>query len=370
MKKLFSLLLAIVMVVGLAACGNSAGSDATSAASEANASTDSGETTVQTAVAGACWYNFADTFISSARQTLENIAAADGTIKITSADSQGAIETQTSNVNNFYTQGIDYLVLNNLNTSGISEICAAANKEGVTLVFANTDSPSDEDFENYENIWFVSSRAEQSGEIMGEALLEYWNAHPEADRNGNGQMDYIMLLGSQGSYDTIMRSGESVRVLEEGGVSLNNIGGDQLCEWSRATAMEKVAALLANFGDDVDAIIACNDDMALGAVEALKAAGFFGDGEYIPVTGVDATAVGVEAVQEGTLLVTSLNNPVNLAKGVYKTMWLLQNGQEVTTEAVNLPGVEVEGHRVWLSYTAITPDNIDDASYDINDTDF
>lgn len=351
MKKLISIVLVLVMVMSLAACGGSGKSGGAK-------------------VAGVCWYNFADTFISASRQTLENISAADGTIKVTCADSQGAVETQTSNVNNFYTQGVDYLVVNNLNTGAISEMCAQANKEGTTLIFANTDSPSDEDFATYENIWYVSSRAEQSGVIMGEALLEYWNAHPEADRNGNGQMDYIMLLGTQGNYDTMMRSGESVRVLQEAGVALNCIGGEQICEWSRSTAMEKVAALLANYGGDVDAVIACNDDMALGAIEALKAAGFFGDGEYIPVAGVDATAVGVEALEEGTLLITSLNSPVNLAKAIYKVMYLLNEGKEVTTETINLPGVEVEGHRVWLSYTAITTENTADAAYDIKDTAF
>lgn len=323
------------------------------------------------ATAGVCWYNFADTFISSARQTLENIAEADGTIEISSADSQGAIETQTSNMNNFYSQGVDYMVLNNLNTSAISDLCALAAEEETTLIFANTDSPSDEDFETYDNIYFVSSAAEQSGIIMGEALRDYWNEHPEADRNGNGKLDYIMLLGLQGSYDTIMRSTKSIGVLEEAGIEVNCIGGEQICDWSRATAQEKVQALLANYSEDVDAVIACNDDMALGAIEALKAGGFFTDeSTYLPVCGVDATAVGCEALEEGTLLVTAMNNPVALAKGVYKVMYLLENGEEVTQETIGLDGATVEGHRVWMNYTAITKENLDEASYDINDTSF
>ena len=369
-NKAISLMLAGVMALGMVGCGGS--STSTSTAASTSGAAGSTTASADAPVVGVCWYNFADTFIANARQCLENVAAADGSLQISAADSQGAIETQTSNINNFYTQGVDYLVVNNINTSAISQMCKQANDEKTTLIFANTDSPTDEDFATYDNIYFVSSRAEQSGQIMGEALLDYWENHPEADRNGNGKLDYIMLLGMQGNYDTLMRSGESVKVLTNAGVDVNCIGGEQICEWSRATAQEKVAALLANYSDDIDAVIACNDDMALGAIEALKAGGFFtgADDKYIPVCGVDATAVGVQAIEEGTMLVTSLNSPVALGKGLYKTMYLLNKGEELTTENLDIPGAEVEGHRVWLSYTKITKDNIADASYDVTDTSF
>ncbi|HOG61691.1 MAG TPA: hypothetical protein PKX76_10275, partial [Flexilinea sp.] len=70
------------------------------------------------------------------------------------------------------------------------------------------------------------------------------------------------------------------------------------------------------------------------------------------------------------LLVASLNNPVKLGKAVYKTMWLLENGKEVTTETLGMDGVEVEDHRIWINYTPITKDNIEDAKYDITDPSF
>ena len=69
----------------------------------------------------------------------------------------------------------------------------------------------------------------------------------------------------QGNYDTLMRSTKSVEALTNAGVDVACIGGEQICEWSRATAQEKVAALLANYSDNIDAVISCNDDMALGA---------------------------------------------------------------------------------------------------------
>ncbi len=380
-KKALALLLGICMIT-MTACGNASsqtsGEAPASTADEGAADDAAGAEDAQaqgeaagSAVAGVVWYNFADTFISNARQTLINIGAADGTITITDADSTNDVSTQTSNMNNFFTQGVDYLVLNNINTGAITEICDQIQAEGCYGIFANTDTPSDEDFAKNDKLYSVSSVATQSGTIMGEALAEYWQAHPEADRNGNGKLDYVMLLGIQGHYDTTVRSQYSVQALEDAGIEVNNIGGEIICDYSRATAQEKVAALLANYSDDIDAVIACNDDMALGAIEALKAGGFFnGDDTYLPVCGVDATVNGCQAIKDGTLLVTALNNPVMLAKSIYKVMYLTNSGQEVTTESMGLEGVSVEGHRVWLDYSPVTIDNVDQATYDINDTAF
>lgn len=380
-KKALALLLGICMIT-MTACGNASsqtsGEAPASTADEGAADDAAGAEDAQaqgeaagSAVAGVVWYNFADTFISNARQTLINIGAADGTITITDADSTNDVSTQTSNMNNFFTQGVDYLVLNNINTGAITEICDQIQAEGCYGIFANTDTPSDEDFAKNDKLYSVSSVATQSGTIMGEALAEYWQAHPEADRNGNGKLDYVMLLGIQGHYDTTVRSQYSVQALEDAGIEVNNIGGEIVCDYSRATAQEKVAALLANYSDDIDAVIACNDDMALGAIEALKAGGFFtGDDTYLPVCGVDATVNGCQAIKDGTLLVTALNNPVMLAISIYKVMYLTNSGQEVTTESMGLEGVSVEGHRVWLDYSPVTIDNVDQATYDINDTAF
>ncbi len=382
-KKLVSVILSAAMITSmLAGCGSAAGAGASDAGEAAGAGTaDVGAAAQETAdstetaqagdvpVAGVCWYNFADTFISNARQSLINVSKADGAISIVDADSQNDTATQTNNMNNMFSKDVDYFVLNNINTGAIDDICDQILAQGCYGIFANTDSPSDENFAKNEKLYSVSSVATQSGDIMGEAIVDYWNANPDADRNGNGKLDYIMLLGIQGHYDTTVRSQYSVQKIADAGIEMNQIGGELVCEYSRAKAQETIAALLANYSDEVDCIIACNDDMALGAIEALKAGGFFGDdGKKVIVTGVDATAVGCDAVREGTLLVTALNNPITLAKSVYKVMKLTNAGEEVTTEAMGIDGVTVEGHRVWIDYKAITKDNVDDASYDVNDT--
>lgn len=356
MKKALSLLVAFAMALSLVACG---GSDSSAAGGSSAAASGSGEAT---ATAGVCWYNFGDTFIANARNTLNEAAAADGTIKVVDADSLNDVATQTSNINNFYTQGVDYLVLNNINNNAIAEIIEQAKEEDVTLIFANTNSPTEEEFAMYDKVYHVSSVATQSGTIMGEALAEYWNEHPEADRNGNGKLDYIMLLGIQGHYDTEVRSSYSLQALADAGIETECVQ-ETICNYQRADAQNQVASILQARKDDIDAVIACNDDMALGAIEALKAAGFFGEGEYIPVVGVDATANGVEALKEGTMLCTALNNPVILGNSVYKLMTVLEQGEEPTQENIGIEGTVVEGHHIYINYVGITAENTEDAAY-------
>ena len=318
---------------------------------------------------GALWYNFGDTFIAIARQCLINIAGADGSFDLSDADSMNDVPTQTNNLNNMLTQGREYIVINNINDNDVDNVIQGIIDQGSKVVMANCSAASDETYAaNEGKLYLVTSQATQSGTIMGEKLAEYWAAHPEADRNGNGKLDYIMLLGIQTHYDTIVRAQYSIEAVQAAGIEVNNIGGDVVCEYQRAQAQDKVAALLANYSDDLDAVIACNDDMALGAIEALKAGGFFGNGAYIPVCGVDATAAGQEAVAEGTMLVTALNNPVKLAQSIYKVLKLMDAGEAVTTESVGIDGVSVDGAKVWISYIGITKDNLADAAYDVNTT--
>lgn len=318
---------------------------------------------------GALWYNFGDTFIAIARQCLINIAGADGSFDLSDADSMNDVPTQTNNLNNMLTQGREYIVINNINDNDVDNVIQGIIDQGSKVVMANCSAASDETYAaNEGKLYLVTSQATQSGTIMGEKLAEYWAAHPEADRNGNGKLDYIMLLGIQTHYDTIVRAQYSIEAVQAAGIEVNNISGDVVCEYQRAQAQDKVAALLANYSDDLDAVIACNDDMALGAIEALKAGGFFGNGAYIPVCGVDATAAGQEAVAEGTMLVTALNNPVKLAQSIYKVLKLMDAGEAVTTESVGIDGVSVDGAKVWISYIGITKDNLSDAAYDVNTT--
>ncbi|MDR0639168.1 MAG: galactose ABC transporter substrate-binding protein [Spirochaetaceae bacterium] len=314
-------------------------------------------------VAGVCWYNFADTFIANARSTLNKAAQADGAIVIRDADSLGEIPTQTSNVNNLLTQGVNILAVNNINFSGKAELITLAKNNNIPLLIINSDSPSEAEFALYDPVYHISSVADQSGRIMAEHAVKYWKAHPEADRNKNGKLDYVMLLGLVDHYDTQARAKYSIEGVQAAGISTNLVQ-EAICSYQRNEAQNQVASILQARQDDVEFIFACSDDMALGAIEALKAAGFFkGPGTFMPVVSVDATAVAVQAIKEGTLLGTALNNPVILGNATYKVMKLLLEGKEINDANLAIPGTRVVGHHVYIDFVPIDAGNTAAAAY-------
>ena len=144
-RKVISVLLSLGMISALVTgCSSSSGTEeTTSTDTAAEASADTEETADEaadteetastgeaSATAGVIWYNFADTFIANARQCLNNVAAADGTISITDADSQNDIATQDNNLNNFITQKPKYLVINNINNPAADTIAATCTESG------------------------------------------------------------------------------------------------------------------------------------------------------------------------------------------------------------------------------------------------
>jgi len=127
--------------------------------------------------------------------------------------------------------------------------------------------------------------------------------------------------------------------------------------WDRVKGQEKMAAFLTST-DNIEVVIANNDDMALGAIEALKAAGYFGaDGKYMPVVGVDATSPAIEAVKDGTMLGTVLNDSVNQGTASVNVAVAAAQGKEITSDSI---GYEMTGTQyVWIPYVKVVKENVD-----------
>jgi len=81
-------------------------------------------------------------------------------------------------------------------------------------------------------------------------------------------------------------------------------------DWSRVEAQKRISALLGSFKvGSIEAVICGNDEMALGAIEALKVAGAFkGDADFVPVIGVDGTSYALDSIADGEMLGTVMGD--------------------------------------------------------------
>ena len=127
---------------------------------------------------------------------------------------------------------------------------------------------------------------------------------------------------------------------------------NETANWNRAQAAARTAQWLEEFGDGIEVIFSNNDDMALGAIDALAST----PRERWPlIVGVDATAPALEAVAAGQLYGTVHNDGRGQAQAMLDLTLALWNGED-PGQAVDL----AEGHYVWLPYRQVTLENLDE----------
>ncbi|MGI6085887.1 MAG: galactose ABC transporter substrate-binding protein [Acetivibrionales bacterium] len=304
---------------------------------------------------GCAIYKFDDTFMTSVRNNIAEAAKDKADIEI--VDSQNSQATQNDKVDLFITKKVNSLAINPVDRTAAGVILEKAKKKDIPIVFFNKE-PLPEDMQKWDKVYYVGAKAEESGTMSGEIVVDYWKANPDADINGDGVMQYVMLKGEPGHQDAELRTEYSIKAVEEAGIKVEKLAEDTGM-WDRVKGQEKMAAFLAKHGDAIEVVFANNDDMALGAIEALKAAGYFKDGKFMPVVGVDATAPALQALEEGTLLGTVLNDAKNQGRATFNIAYTLGKGETPTKENI---GYEItDGKYVWVPYKKILKENMVEA---------
>jgi len=319
MKKFWATFLAGAMMLSLAACGSSSNetTPATTAAETTAAESTIAETVseAETTAAGeklkigVCIYKFDDNFMTLYRQELQTYLEETYNAEVVVVDGKNDQAEQTNQIENFISQGVDVLILNLVQASStetVAQICADA---GVPAVFINRE-PDESELERWttEGIaaTYVGADARQSGTFQGEIILDTPN---KGDINGDGKVSYIMLIGDPENVDAQYRTEYSVKALTDAGITVDELFA-QRGDWDQGKGQELTATALSQFGDQVEVVFANNDAMALGAIEAIEAAGRKMN-EDIYLVGVDALDEATAAIQEGRMTGTVLNDHIS-----------------------------------------------------------
>ena len=313
MKKLIALVLAIVLVFGLVACGAKDGG-------------------VKTYKVGVAIYNYNDNFMTLYRQEIENYfkTLETETVKyeVTMVDGKNDMAEQTNQIDTFITQKMDVIICNLVQTSSAEVIIDKVVAADIPLILINREPLGDNGDESYEGILnnekvcYVGADARQSGTYQGEMVLAL---DDKGDVNGNGTVDYVMIIGDPENPDAQYRTEYSIKALTDAGVAVNELVSN-VGNWDQAKGQEIAAAALAQFGDEIDVIFCNNDGMALGAAAAISAAGRT-VGEDIYLLGVDALAECQEMVQNGTMTGTVLNDHIGQSHAAVDAAVAALNGE-------------------------------------------
>lgn len=300
-------------------------------------------------VIGVVIASFDDTWRTGVRNVLYKLA--EGKVGMNIWTAENSQDNQNKKVDLLISNKVDVLVVNLVEKSAAPLIIDKAKKADIPVIFFNVE-PSQDDLKRWDKVYYVGAKAEQSGTMQGQILVQYFKSNPTKD----GIIRYVMIKGPEDHQDAILRTKFSVKAMEEAGLQVKLIAED-LAMWDRAKGQEKMQNFLQAYDGSIDCVIANNDDMALGAIDALKAKGYFKNGKYMPVVGVDNTSTAVKAVKEGTLLGTVLNDAVNQGDALFNLSTVLAKDQEPSKANFSWP--ITDNKYVWIEYKKITKDNVE-----------
>ena len=266
---------------------------------------------------------FDDLWLTTMRDAMTEYAKTDPNIELVMVDSKEDVATQLGQVENFVAQKMDAIVLVPANTDATDPMTKAAQDAKIPLVYVNrmpANLPA--------GVAFVGSNSIDAGIFQME-----WIA-----KKLNGKGNVVIMMGNL-SQEAAQKRTEGVKQVAAKFPDIK-ITKEQTAVWDRAKGLALMENWLAT-GDQIDAVASNNDEMAIGALSAIEAAGKLGK---IIVGGVDASPDALAEMDKGRLNVTVFQN----AKG--------QGGGGIKAAAALARGEKVESP-VWIPYELVTPEN-------------
>lgn len=323
MKKISSIVICLILLCGmLTGCGNSA----------------TRQEELKNLKIGISVYDQYDTFISEMLEAVEKHAKEMEdtygiTITLDVQNAGGNQVTQNDQMDYFIDRNFDIVCINLVDRTDASTIIERGKSANIPIIFFNRELV-EEDLERWDKLYYVGAEALESGIIQGKVLVEKLEEDfASVDQNGDGIIQYVMLEGEAGHQDSIVRTMYAVNTVTEAGYEVEKLS-DEIANWNRDQGKTKMVQWMQEFGAQIEVVFANNDDMALGAVDALKEAGYYKDKDKTPpvVLGIDGTKGGLEAVEKGYFLGTVLNDSAGQARGMLELAYSIASGNELQSE--------------------------------------
>ena len=265
---------------------------------------------------GLCLYRFDDTFISNVRQEIEEYAKEyekehDIKINLEVVDARDNQNTQNHQVERFVSLDYDILLINVVDRFAASNMIETAVGANIPIVFFNR-KPVDDDLNRADNIYYVGAGPKAAGIEQAKIIINAYNENPHSiDIDGDGVINYVLLEGEPSHQDSLVRTEWVIKTLQENNIPINKLNG-AIGNWERAQGSALMEDFLNKYSN-IDLVISNNDDMGLGAIDAIERANNI---TGIKVVGIDGTKEALEAINEGKLLGTIESDKKEYAKAV------------------------------------------------------
>ena len=284
---------------------------------------------------GASIARFDDNFLTVMRNGMVDHAGKLDGVELQVEDANDDVAKQLDQVKNFVAAGVDAIIVNIVDTSAGAAMSAAAGN--TPLVYVNREPDNVNELPATQA--FVASNEIESGTLEAFQICRNLRAKGKA----GGATGYLMN-GQLSNQAAVQRSKDVHDVIGMDMCNFMKLIDEQTANWSRDEAQSLMTNWLSS-GEAFDFVIANNDEMAIGAIQAMKAAGI--DMEAVEVGGVDATQDALSAMQAGELDVTVFQDAFGQGRGSVDTAIALAKGEKVD-------------QKVYIPFKLVTPDNIDE----------
>jgi len=278
---------------------------------------------------------FDDNFLTVLRNGMVEMADGMSGVDLQVEDAQNDVAKQLDQINNFIASGVDAIIVNPVDTSATQAMTNAAKSAGVPLVYVNREPTNVNSLPKGQA--FVASNEIESGTLEAFEVCKMLRAQGKA----GGARAYI-IMGELSNQAAVQRTKDIADVIAMDMCNFITIVDKQTSNWSRDQAQNLMTNWLSS-GEPFDAVIANNDESAIGAIQAMKAAGL--DMGEIIVGGVDATQDALLAMAAGDLDVTVFQDAAGQGAGALSTALKLARGEKVDK-------------KVYIPFKLVTPANI------------
>lgn len=302
---------------------------------------------------GVTCYNQSDTFINQLidclKEQFQDSGRDDLEVTMMIRDAAGSQQTQDDQVKELVDAGCNILCVNLVDRADPSEIIDYARENDVPIIFFNRE-PVTEDMMQWDKLYYVGADAEQSGVMQGELAVELIQKNKEIDRNRDGKIQYVVLEGEPGHQDSIIRTENAVNTLKMHNIKLEKLSYG-IANWNRAQAQNRMLQMISQHQSQIELVLANNDDMALGAIDAYKKLNY--TDSALPIfLGIDGTDIGLESLMNSELSGTVYNDKEGQASAIVK----------LAISLISKKGMEElqleNGKYIYLPYDKVEKDNV------------
>ena len=277
-------------------------------------------------VIGVSMLSLQSEFVVNVKDAMEDAAEEQG-VRLIVNDAQREAVRQVQQIESFISQGVDAIILNPAEMEASSPAVRKAQEAGIPIINVNSETAVEPD-------GFVGSRDEESAEIALEHIADLLK----------GKGSIVVMHGYMGQAAQLKRAAATKTVLAK--YPDMTILAEQTAEWDRAKAMSLMENWIQSYGDKINAVFAQNDEMGMGALQALEQAGLK---EKVVVVSIDAIADALQAVQAGRLDATVYQDAK--AQG--------QQAVQMAVNFINQPNSIAEKN-VFIPFQLVTQENVEE----------